>query len=115
MQRSRLWRQRSYKKMKIKKGDTVKIISGKDRGKTGKITNVLIKENKIVVEGVNISKKHSRPKKQGQKRQIIQVAMPINVSSAMIICAGCNKTTRVSKKMVGNRMVRVCKKCGAEI
>lgn len=100
--------------MKIKKGDTVKIISGKDRNKTGKVTNALIKEGKIVVEGINISKKHSRPKKQGQKGQIVQIAMPINISNAMIICAGCNKTTRVSKKMVGNKMVRVCKKCGAE-
>lgn len=101
--------------MKIKKGDTVKIISGKDRGKIGKVTNILKKENKIVVEGINISKKHSKPKKQGQKGQIIQVAMPINASNTMIMCAGCSKTTRVSKKMVGNRMVRVCKKCGAEL
>lgn len=101
--------------MKIKKGDTVKIISGKNRGKTGKITHVFPKENKIVVEGINIHKKHTRPKRQGQKGQIIRMTMPINVSNVMLICQRCGKSTQVSKKTVGAKKIRTCKKCGGEI
>ena len=101
--------------MKIKVNDTVKIISGKDRGKTGKITHVLVEENRIVVEGVNIAKKHSKPKKQGQKGQIIQMPMPISVSNAMVVCSSCSKPTRVGKKTVGSKKVRACKRCGGEL
>ncbi|MEK9184005.1 MAG: 50S ribosomal protein L24 [Patescibacteria group bacterium] len=101
--------------MNIKKGDTVKIISGKDRGKGGKVTFAFPKEGKIVVEGLNIKKKHSRPKKQGQKGQIIQISTPFSVSSAMLVCPSCKKTTRIGKKMAGSKKFRVCKKCGAEI
>lgn len=101
--------------MKIRKGDTVKIISGKDRGKTGKVNLVLINENKIVVEGINVRKKHNRPKKQGQKGQIVQIAMPIHSSNAMVICMKCNKATKVFKKNTGARKLRICKKCGAEM
>lgn len=101
--------------MKIKRGDTVKIISGKDRSKTGKITHVFFKENRIVVEGVNIHKKHSRPKKQGQKGQIIQMPMPIHVSNAMIVCPTCGKSTRIGVKKTEKEKLRVCKKCGGEL
>jgi large subunit ribosomal protein L24 len=111
--------------MKIKKGDTVKIISGKDRGKTGKVTHVFPKKNLIVVEGINIRKKHTRPKKQGKKGQIIQMSMPIDMSNAMIICPSCGKPTRVGKKKKVRAAPdiafdevkggRVCKKCNAEL
>lgn len=101
--------------MKIKKGDTVKIISGKNRGKTGKITHVFPKENKIVVEGVNIRKRHARPKKQGQKGQIIQRSMPIDVSNAVLICSRCSKPTRVGSRVVAAKKIRICKKCSGEI
>lgn len=101
--------------MKIKKGDTVKIISGKDRGKSGKITVVLSENNRVVVEGVNMRKKHTRPKRQGQKGQIVQMPMPVHVSNAMLICSSCNKTTRISVKKTGNKKTRICKKCGAEL
>jgi len=101
--------------MKLKKGDNVKIISGKDRSKTGKITHVFLKENRIVVEGVNIHKKHSRPKKQGQKGQIIQMPMPIHVSNAMIVCKNCGKAVRTGMKKIENKKFRVCKKCGGEL
>lgn len=101
--------------MKLKKEDIVKIISGKDKGKTGKITHVFPKENRIVVDGVNIQKKHARPKKQGQKGQIVQMSMPIDASNAMIVCPGCNKPTRICKKIIGTKKNRVCKKCDAEI
>ena len=101
--------------MNIKKNDTVKIISGKDKGKTGKVTHVLVGEGKIVVEGVNIHKKHSKPKRQGQKGQIIQMPKPINASTAMVICAACNKPARLGRKTVGAKKFRVCKKCKAEM
>lgn len=101
--------------MLIKKDDNVKIISGKDAGKTGKVTVVLPKENRIVVDGINVRKKHSRPRKQGKKGQIVQIAMPIHASNAVIVCSSCNKPTRISKKLVGRKKIRVCKKCGAEL
>ncbi|MEW5907834.1 MAG: 50S ribosomal protein L24 [Patescibacteria group bacterium] len=102
--------------MKLKRGDTVKIISGKDRGKTGKIIRVLPPKNKIIVEGVNVRKKHSKPKRQGQKGQIIQMAMPIDVSNAILICPSCSKQTRIGKKTIGGvKKIRFCKKCKAEL
>jgi large subunit ribosomal protein L24 len=67
--------------MKIKKGDNVKIITGKDKGKSGKIVHVLVKENKVIVEGLNMMKKHKRPSKSGEKGSMINIAMPINASN----------------------------------
>jgi large subunit ribosomal protein L24 len=67
--------------MKIKKGDNVKLITGKDKGKSGKIVHVLVKENKIVVEGLNMMKKHQRPRKSGEKGSMVNMAMPIHVSN----------------------------------
>ncbi|MBU1159848.1 50S ribosomal protein L24 [Patescibacteria group bacterium] len=101
--------------MNIKKGDNVKIISGKDRGKDGKVTHVFPKLNKIVVEGINIHKKHARSKRRGEKGQIIQMPMPISVSNVMLVCSSCKKSTRTSKKTVGTRKIRICKKCSAEL
>lgn len=101
--------------MKIKKDDTVRIITGKDQGKTGKVTHVFPKEERIVVEGVNIHKKHTKPKRQGQKGQTIQMPMPIHVSNAMIVCPGCSRAVRINKKVIGAKKVRICKKCAGEI
>jgi len=67
--------------MKIKKGDNVKIITGKDKGKSGKIVRVLVKENKVIVDGLNMMKKHQRPRKSGEKGSMINIAMPINASN----------------------------------
>lgn len=101
--------------MLIKKGDTVKIISGKDRGKSGKVISALPREGKITVESVNIKKKHLRPRKQGQKGQIVQKPAAIFASNAMLICPACGKPTRIGKKTTGSKKFRVCKKCGAEV
>jgi large subunit ribosomal protein L24 len=101
--------------MNIKRNDTVKIISGKDRGKTGKVTHVFPQKGKIVVEGVNVLKRHSKPKRRGQKGQIIQMPMPIKASNAMVVCVSCNKPTRLGRKTVGTKKFRVCKKCKAEM
>jgi len=104
-------------KMNIKKGDTVLIIAGKDRGKQGVVSRALPQVNKVIVEGLNIAKKHIRP--QGQTRQggIIEKAMPLQVSNTMLICTECGKPTRVAhdRRPMGTdqkvRSVRVCKKC----
>jgi large subunit ribosomal protein L24 len=105
-------------KMNIKKGDTVLIITGKDRGKEGTVSRAMPQDNKVIVEGLNIVKKHIRP--QGQTRQggVIDKAMPINVSNVMLKCTECNQPTRVAheRRPLGAdqkiRTVRVCKKCG---
>lgn len=98
--------------MKIKKGDNVKIICGKDSGKTGKVINVLPKENKIAIEGLNLRIKHAKPRKGGEKGQKIQFPASLNVSNAMLICPKCGRQTRIGYKMLdGGRKVRICKKC----
>ena len=104
-------------KMKIKKGDTVLIITGKDRGKQGTVSRAMPQDSKVIVEGLNIVKKHVRP--QGQTRQggVIEKAMPIHVSNTMLICTECGEPTRVGldRRPMGSdqklRPVRVCKKC----
>lgn len=109
--------------MRIKKGDNVKVISGKDRGKSGKVLNVFPETNGIIVEGINIRKKHSRSKKQGQKGQVIQMPFPMSASNVMLICSSCNKAARAGYKILpakggsasGGKKTRVCKKCGSEI
>jgi len=106
--------------MKIKKGDTVLIISGKDKGKKSKILEVLPKEQKIVVEGVNIRKKHIRQRKTGEKGQIVETPGPIHISDVKFFCSKCGKPTRVGYKIKLEKnkqksKVRICKKCGQEI
>jgi large subunit ribosomal protein L24 len=101
--------------MKLKKGDHVIIIAGKDKGKKGKIIRVLPKENKVVVEDVNVLKKSQRPKKSNEKGQIIKIAMPINSSNVMIIDSKTGKGSRIGKKEVGGKMVRIARKSNQEI
>jgi len=101
--------------MKLKKGDHVIIITGKDKGKKGKIVRVLPSENKVVVEGANILKKHQRPRKSGEKGQVLSVAMPLNASNVMIVDPKTNKGSRIGKKMIGDKMVRVTRKSDQEI
>lgn len=100
--------------MKIHKGDTVKIISGKDRGKSGKVIKVLSDRNAIIVDGINTFKKHRRPKKQGEKGEIVTVVRPFAVSNAMLICSSCKEATRVGYKIEGEKKFRYCKKCGSQ-
>lgn len=101
--------------MKIKKGDTVLILSGKDRAKHGKVLSVLPKEGRLLVEGVNMRKKHVKPKKSGEKGQVVELPGLISFSSAQLICSKCGKTTRVGYKIVENKKYRICKKCEQEI
>ncbi|MBI2628160.1 MAG: 50S ribosomal protein L24 [Candidatus Niyogibacteria bacterium] len=99
----------------LKKEDTVFIISGKDRGKTGKILKVIPDLNKAIVEGANMVKKHRRPRRAGEKGSIIQISMPVRVSNLMLKCSHCKKPTRRAFKILDNKTkARICKKCGAE-
>lgn len=100
--------------MKIKKGDKILIISGKEKGKTGKVSSTLPEEGKILVEGVNLIKKHRKPRKSGEKGQIVQVAKPIDASNVKLICPKCSKATRVGYKLTADKKYRICKKCGQE-
>ena len=101
--------------MKLKKGDHVIIIAGKDNGKKGKIVRVLPKANKVVVEGANIVKKNQRPKRSNEKGQIISIAMPINASNVMIVDPKTGKGSRIGKKVVGDKKVRIARKSNQEI
>lgn len=101
--------------MKIKSGDKVLIISGKDRGRVGKVFKSFPREKKILVEGINLRKKHVKPRREGEKGQIIEMPAPIDVSNVKLICPKCGKPTRVSFKIEAERKFRVCKKCGQEV
>ena len=100
-------------KLKVKKGDNVVVISGKDRGKTGKITQIIPEKNRAVVEGVNIITKHQKPKGNKDKGGIIKKSAPMQISNLMVVCSACGKATRVGKTDVSGKLSRVCKKCGA--
>ncbi|MEK7616262.1 MAG: 50S ribosomal protein L24 [Patescibacteria group bacterium] len=98
--------------MNIRKGDNVIMLAGKDRGKTGKVLSVL--EGRVVIEGLNTIKKHQRAKKQGQKGQIITKERAVDRSNVQIVCPKCGKPTRIGHQVVGDRKIRICKKCQAE-
>ena len=101
--------------MKIKKGDTVEVLSGNDKGKTGEVLEVIPKLQKVIVKGVNIRKKHVKPRKQGEEGGIIPVECSIHSSKVNVVCPKCNKATRVGVIKEGKEKIRVCKKCGAKI
>ena len=114
---------------KIKKGDEIIVIAGKDKGRTGKIMKALPKEDKVLVEGINLKKKHVRPKRDGEKGQVVEIPAVLDVSNIKIICPKCGKATRVGYKIVptesrildgktiGKKDIkkRICKKCKQEI
>ncbi len=101
--------------MRFKKGDKVKIISGNDRGKEGKILEVFLEDGRIMVDGVNIKKKHARPRRQGQKGERIEKPAPFEASRAMIVCGSCGGATRIGIRLEGGKKVRECKKCKGNI
>ena len=97
--------------MTIKKGDKVKILKGKDAGKLGKVLKVLIKADKVIVEGLNLHMKYTRPRRKGEKGSKIFVPAPIGRPNVMLVCPNCNKPTRAAHTYLENKKVRVCKKC----
>ena len=107
--------------MKIRKGDRVKIIKGKDRGKVSKVEKVLPREDKVVVEGVNVYKKHLKPGRVSQEGGIIDITKPIFASNVMLVCSKCEEPTRIGYKFAKtgprstkSRKIRFCRKCSAE-
>ena len=103
------------KKIHVKTGDTVMVISGKDKGKTGKVLEVSPKEGKIIVEDINIVTKHVKPRREGEAGGIMKVPGAMNASKVMLYCSKCKKPTRIAHKVSGDSKVRVCKHCGAEL
>ena len=101
--------------MKIKKGDNVLIIAGKDKGRTGKIMKALPKEMKVLIEGINLKKKHVRPKREGEKGQVVQIPAAMDISNIKLICPKCGKATRVGYSIEKDVKKRICKKCKQEI
>ena len=101
--------------MFIKKDDKVVVISGKDKGKEGKVLSASPKTGKVIVEGVNVASKHVKPKKQGEQGGIIKMETPIYACKVQVVCPKCGKPTRVAHKVENGKSVRVCKKCGAEL
>ena len=102
--------------MNIRKDDKVVVLSGKDKGKEGKVLKADPKSGKVVVEGVNVASRHFKPRKQGQEGGIIKQETPIYACKVMRVCPKCGKDTRCAHKILDDgKKVRVCKKCGAEI
>ena len=100
--------------MNIKKNDTVVVLSGKDKGKQGKVQKTMPEAGKVIVEGVNVATCHVKARKQGDQSGIIRREIPIYACKVMRVCPKCGKATRPAYKFVDGEKVRVCKKCGAE-
>jgi len=99
----------------LRKGDTVAINSGVDKGKKGKVLSVMPKKNKIIVEGVNVRTKHVKARKQNEESGIVKVECSIDASNANLVCPKCGKITRTGYKIEKDQKVRACKKCNATI
>jgi large subunit ribosomal protein L24 len=104
---------------RIKKGDTVEVIAGKDLGERGEVVEVRLKENRVVVSGANVAKRHEKAKQIGGRQipaQIVEFNAPLHLSNVMMVCPACDKATRVGYRVKEDGMkVRWCKKCGKDI
>ena len=100
--------------MKLRKGDRVRVLQGKDRGKQGSVTRVLPREGKVIVDGVNVAKKHQRATKATMQGGIIDKDMPLHASNVAIVCSTCGPT-RIGYRFEGVDKIRVCKKCGKDL
>ncbi len=104
---------------RIKKGDTVEVIAGKDLGERGQVVSILLKENRVIVGGVNVVKRHQKARQAGNQTvpaQIVEKDAPLDLSNVMLVCSSCDKRTRVGYRLrEDGRKVRVCKKCNADI
>ncbi len=101
--------------MKIKKGDTVKVLSGNDKGKTGEVLEVIPKQDKVIVKEVNVRKKHVKARKQGEESGILSVECAIPSSKVNVVCPKCGKATKVGYSTEKDKKVRICKKCGTKL
>jgi large subunit ribosomal protein L24 len=101
--------------MKIRKDDEVEVLAGKDRGKRGRVAFAYPATGKVIVEGVNVAKRHTKPRSATQPGGIIEKDMPIDVSNVAIVCKSCGKPTRVGYRFDGDEKVRICRKCEADL
>lgn len=101
--------------LNVKTGDKVQVISGADKGKQGKVVTVSAKENKVIVEGINMVTKHVKPKQAGQLGGRVQAEGALYASKVQLVCPKCDKPTRVGHKIEDGKKIRVCKHCGAEL
>ena len=99
----------------VKTGDTAVVLSGKEKGKRGKVLSVDPKKGMVVIEGVNMVKCHTKPRRQGETGGIVKREAAIYASKVQVVCPKCNKGTRVAHKIEGDKKIRVCKHCGAEL
>jgi len=97
--------------MRIKKGDNVKVLLGKERGKTGKIIKIWPREGKATVEGLNLHKKHARSRQAERKGEVVLVPGPLNLAKLALVCSHCGRASRVGYEVVGGKKNRICKKC----
>lgn len=105
----------SLVKLHVKKGDTVVVLSGKDKGKQGKIITALPRAGKVIVEGINKVKRHSKPSLKVPQGGIVTKEMPLHACKVQLVCPACNKPTRIAHKQLNGKNARVCKKCGEVI
>ena len=101
--------------MKLKKGDLVKIVLGKDRSKTGKIEKILLKSDKVLVTGINQYKRHLKARAQGQSSEIVTITKPLSSQNVALICPHCKVQTRIGFRLEKNDKIRVCRKCDKKI
>jgi large subunit ribosomal protein L24 len=102
--------------LKIRKGDRVRVLTGKDRGKEGEVMRAIPAAGKVIVDGVNVARKHQRPTRATQQGGIIDKDMPLPVANVALVCPSCGKPTRVGYKIdASGQKARVCKRCGGEI
>ncbi len=101
--------------MKLKKGDLVKVVSGKEKGKQAKVLKTIPRSRKVILEGLFLIKKIRRPKKAGEKSEMINLSMSVHVSKLMLVCSSCNEAVRVGYSLRDKEKTRVCKSCGAKI
>lgn len=106
---------KSSKLRKLKKGDEVKVVAGKDKGKVGKIEKVFSKESKVLVSGVNLYKRHLKARSQNQPSEIVTITKPLPVSNVALICPKCKVITRVGFNIEEEKKARVCKRCDQQI
>jgi large subunit ribosomal protein L24 len=101
--------------MKIRKGDRVRVIAGKDLGREGEVTRVVVDRDRVIVDGVNVAKRHQRAQGATMQGGIIDKEMPLHVSNVAIVCGSCNSTTRIGYRFDGDTKIRVCRKCGKDL
>ncbi|MCL4390379.1 MAG: 50S ribosomal protein L24 [Patescibacteria group bacterium] len=101
--------------MKLKKGDKVRVMIGKDRGKEAAVEKMWPEDNRVTLAGINVYKRHSKPRGEGQKGGIVDFVRPLPVANVALICSKCKQPTRVGYKITAKEKIRVCRKCGQEI